>query len=64
MRLESDQKDMLISELKAKLFEKQHQDKDYYNLQSQLLSLEHKFNLLSDEKVPLICLKALGPSGG
>lgn len=51
MRLESDQKDLLISQLKAEIFELKQRERDYGSLRDQMLNLEHKYRSLLDEKV-------------
>lgn len=50
VHLQSDQKDLLISQLKAEIFELQHKNKDYNAMRDQLLSLEYRFKDLQDEK--------------
>ncbi len=52
-QVESDQKDLIISQLKAEIFELRQNDRDYHDLSSQLKNLEHRHNLLQEEKVNL-----------
>ena len=49
-KIESDQKDIIIAQLKAENFELKQKDKDYAIIHSQVLDLEHKIKLLSEEK--------------
>ena len=51
MHLASDQKDLLISQLKAEIFEIEQRDKDYLALRDQLYSLQTKYRHLQDEKL-------------
>ena len=51
VHLASDQKDLLISQLKAEIFELQQKDKDYMILRDQLHSLEQRYRQLQDEKL-------------
>jgi hypothetical protein len=53
VHLASDQKDLLISQLKAEIFEIQQRDKDFLALRDQLHSIESKYRHLQDEKVSL-----------
>ena len=48
--MDQDQKDVLISQLKAENFELKQKERDYGILNSQLLDLEHRFKLLQEEK--------------
>ena len=56
MHLASDQKDLLISQLKAEIFEIQQRDKDFLALRDQLHSIQSKYRHLQDEKVSLTAL--------
>lgn len=47
----SDQKDLLVSQLKAEIFEIQQRDKDYLALRDQLYSIQTKYRHLHDEKL-------------
>ena len=47
----SDQKDLLISQLKAEIFEIEQRDKDYLALRDQLYTLQTKYRHLQDEKL-------------
>lgn len=47
----SDQKDLLISQLKAEIFEIQQKDKDYLALRDQLYTIQTKYRHLQDEKL-------------
>ena len=51
MHLASDQKDLLISQLKAEIFEIQQRDKDYLALRDQLYAIQTKYRHLQDEKL-------------
>ena len=51
MHLASDQKDLLISQLKAEIFEIQQRDKDFLALRDQLYSIQSKYRHLQDEKL-------------
>ncbi len=51
MHLASDQKDLLISQLKAEIFEIQQRDKDYLALRDQLQNVQMKHRHLQDEKL-------------
>lgn len=51
MHLASDQKDLLISQLKAEIFEIQQRDKDYLALRDQLVNIQSKYRHLQDEKL-------------
>jgi len=50
-QVESDQKDLLISQIKAEIFELKQNERDYLDLASQLRSIEHRYNLLQEEKL-------------
>jgi len=50
-QVESDQKDLIISQLKAEIFELRQNERDYHDLSSNLRNLEHRYNLLSEEKI-------------
>mmetsp|Transcript_39528 Transcript_39528/g.45983 ORF Transcript_39528/g.45983 Transcript_39528/m.45983 type:complete len:389 (+) Transcript_39528:51-1217(+) len=49
-QVESDQKDLIISQLKAELFELRQNERDYSELHTKLNNLEHRYNLLQEEK--------------
>jgi hypothetical protein len=49
--LASDQKDLLISQLKAEIFEIQQRDKDYIALRDQLYTIQQKYRHMQDEKL-------------
>jgi len=49
-QIESDQKDLIVSQLKAELFELRQNERDYNELHSKLNNLEHRYNLLQEEK--------------
>eukprot|EP00347_Sterkiella_histriomuscorum_P002862 403366509 len=51
VHLASDQKDLLISQLKAEIFEIQQRDKDYLALRDQLHNTQSKYRHLQDEKL-------------
>jgi len=51
VHLASDQKDLLISQLKAEIFEITQRDKDYMALRDQLYTVQTKFRHLQDEKL-------------
>ena len=51
MHLASDQKDLLISQLMAEIFEIEQRDKDYLALRDQLYALQTKYRHLQDEKL-------------
>lgn len=50
-QVESDQKDLLISQIKAEIFELKQNERDYLDLASQLRNIEHRYNLLQEEKL-------------
>jgi chromosome segregation ATPase len=50
-QVESDQKDLIISQIKAEIFELRQGERDYVELAAQLRNLEHRYNLLQDEKI-------------
>lgn len=50
VRYDSDQKDLLVSQLKAEIYELRKGSKDYDGLHRDLLNLEHRYNLLQEEK--------------
>jgi len=50
-QVDSDQKELIISQLKAEIFELRQNDRDYHDLSSQLKNLEHRYNLLQEEKL-------------
>ena len=58
MHLASDQKDLLISQLKAEIFEIQQRDKDFLALRDQLYSIQSKYRHLQDDKVTITFLTA------
>ena len=51
VHLASDQKDLLISQLKAEIFEIEQRDKDYLALRDQLYTIQTKYRHLQDEKL-------------
>jgi chromosome segregation ATPase len=51
VHLASDQKDLLISQLKAEIFEIQQRDRDFLALRDQLQNIQSKFRHLQDEKL-------------
>jgi|TARA_B110000285_G_C14917962_1_gene511159 hypothetical protein len=51
VHLASDQKDLLISQLKAEIFEIQQRDKDYLALRDQLYTIQQKYRHVQDEKL-------------
>ena len=61
MHLASDQKDLLISQLKAEIFEIQQRDKDFLALRDQLHSIQSKYRHLQDEKVSLTAVLVRKP---
>mmetsp|Transcript_12172 Transcript_12172/g.10791 ORF Transcript_12172/g.10791 Transcript_12172/m.10791 type:complete len:389 (+) Transcript_12172:45-1211(+) len=48
--LESDQKDMYISELKAENFELRHKSGHYYDLKDRVTSTEHEIAIVNDDR--------------
>jgi len=50
-QIESDHKDVIISQLKAECFELRENERDYNDLNSRVNNLNHRFNLLQEEKV-------------
>ncbi|CAK93525.1 unnamed protein product (macronuclear) [Paramecium tetraurelia] len=50
-KFENDQKDLMISQLKAENFELKQNDRDYQELATHLKSLEHRYNMLHEEKM-------------
>ncbi len=48
--MEADSKDLLISQLKADLYELKQNEKDFRNLSGELNNLEHRYTLLKEEK--------------
>ena len=50
VQLSNDQKDLLISQLKAEVFELKNREQDYDSLNDQVLELEHKCNLVHKDK--------------
>ena len=53
VQLSNDQKDLLISQLKADIFELRNREQDYDSLNDQVLELEHKCNLVHKDKTIL-----------
>lgn len=49
-QVESDQKDVIISQLKAELFELKQNHRNYQEVSTHLTNLEHRYNLLLEEK--------------
>jgi chromosome segregation ATPase len=50
-QVESDQKDLIISQMKAEIFELRQNERDYQDLSSQFMNLDHRYNILQDEKL-------------
>jgi len=50
-QVESDHKDIVVSQLKAEAFELRENERDYNDLNSRVNNLNHRFNLLQEEKV-------------
>ena len=48
--MEVDQKENLISQLKADLYELKQNEKDFRNLNGDLSNLEHRYTMLKEEK--------------
>ncbi len=44
-QVESDQKDIIIAQLKADIFEMRKNEEDYLSLQDELRKLEHKYRI-------------------
>ena len=53
MRLNSPEKDLLISQLKSQVFEYEQNEKNFNNLQTKYRSLQNDFDLVSEEKLRL-----------
>lgn len=51
MHLASDQKDLIISQLKAEIFEIQQRDKDFLAMKDQMMNIQSKYRHLQDEKL-------------
>lgn len=51
MRVEADQKDVVIARLKEEVYHLKKNEQEYYLLEDQYRGLEHKYKLLLDEKV-------------
>lgn len=49
-QIDSDQKDLAIAQLKAEIFELRQNERDYVELAAQLRNLEHRYNLLQEDK--------------
>jgi hypothetical protein len=50
LRLESDQKDLLISELKAENFELRNKERHYHHMHDTIGAIEHDCAIISEEK--------------
>jgi len=50
-QVESDQKDLIISQMKAEIFELRQNDRDYQDLSGQFYNLDHRYNILQEEKL-------------
>ena len=50
-QVDSDQKDLIISQLKADVFELKQNEKDYQDIRVNLNNLEHRHVMLQEEKV-------------
>eukprot|EP00350_Pseudokeronopsis_sp_OXSARD2_P011575 CAMPEP_0170543760 /NCGR_PEP_ID=MMETSP0211-20121228/2768_1 /TAXON_ID=311385 /ORGANISM="Pseudokeronopsis sp., Strain OXSARD2" /LENGTH=141 /DNA_ID=CAMNT_0010847221 /DNA_START=18 /DNA_END=443 /DNA_ORIENTATION=+ len=50
VKVENQQKDLIIAQLKAEAFELRQKERDYRQLHEQLMNLQHKFSLQEDEK--------------
>lgn len=53
MRLNSPEKDMMISQLKSQIFEFEQNEKNFNGLQSKFRALQNDFDLVSEEKLRL-----------
>ncbi len=51
IRVENDQKDLLIAQLKAEAFEMRQRERDYRALHQSFMDLEHRYNLIKEERV-------------
>ena len=51
LRVEADQKDVIIARLKEEIYHLKKNEQEYYMLEDQYRGLEHKYKLLLDEKV-------------
>jgi len=49
-QVETERKDVIISQLKAEAFELRQNERDYSDLNARLNNLHHRYNLLQDEK--------------
>jgi hypothetical protein len=51
LRVEADQKDVIIQQLKGDVYNLKRNEQEYLHLQDQFKKLEQKYRVLQDEKV-------------
>ena len=51
LRVEADQKEIIINQLKGDVYNLRKNEEDYMFLQDQFKKLEHKYKLLQEDKV-------------
>ena len=55
VKIENKEKDILISQLKAHIFEMQQREKDFDNLKEQFCQLQNEYTCLNDNKIRIEC---------
>lgn len=60
LRVQADQKEVIIAHLKEELYSLNKNKQEFYNLEDQYRKLEHKYRLLAEEKVISILMQAIG----
>ena len=53
MKIKSSEKDQLIAELRQQLYDMKGQDRDYRGLNDEIINMENRYKILSDDKVCL-----------
>ena len=60
IKIKSAEKDQLIAELRQQLYDLKNQERDYKGVNDEILNMENRYKILSDDKVtptsPLITL--------
>lgn len=51
LKVEADQKDVIIGHLKEEVYHLKKNEQEFYVLEDQYRNLDHKYRLLSEEKV-------------
>lgn len=54
MKIKSAEKDQLIAELRQQLYDLKSQDRDYRGVNDEIINMENRYKILSDDKVSTV----------